>query len=99
MTRRANANLSRDEAARLRDLAAYHGYAAATGPHAGQGSAFALTMAIVAGDVQLLSLDPEEVGELCAWLDAQAAAAADGLAELLGGVAAQLRHSCPGAGQ
>lgn len=91
---RKNDNLSRAERARLRALAEYHGQTVATGPYPGQGSQFKFLLAIVHGDVQTLSLDPEEVAELTAWLDAQAEGAGP-IGELLRDVADQLRFASP----
>lgn len=88
---RSNQNLSKDEAAILRGIAAYHGYEASSGPHTGQGSAFALQLAVIHGDVQTVSLEPEELAIVVPWLRQQAEALPEGaLQEALMGLADQL---------
>lgn len=91
MTRRRNQNLAPDEAAILRDIAAYHGYTQKSGAQAGEGSSFALTLAIVHGDVQTISLDEDELRRIGPWLAAQARSQSDPvLVDILDGLAAQL---------
>lgn len=75
---RANQNLSKEEAAILRGIAAYHGLTAVSGPHAGQGSALALQQSIIAGDVQIVALDPDELALVAPWLQQQADELSDG---------------------
>jgi hypothetical protein len=89
MTRK-NQNLSRDEAARLREVAEYHGITASTGPYVGKGSAFALQLAIINGDAAIISIDPDDRQALAAWLNEQAAAAPAHLTELVQALVAEL---------
>lgn len=92
-SRRSNDNLTREESAIKRRIAAYHGYTQSRGRQAGEGSAFALDLAIINGDVQTASLEPEELALVVPWLAAQAAdlaATNPALAEALEGLANQL---------
>lgn len=68
---RKNQNLTPDEAAVLRAHAERHGLTASTGPYARQGSAFALQLAIITGDVALTSIDPDDRAALARWLREQ----------------------------
>lgn len=89
MTRRKNANLTISEARAKRALAAHHGYTQTRGQGAGvEGSALALDLAIIHGDVAVVSLDPDDRQALAAWLLEQAPPAH--LAELIEGLAADL---------
>lgn len=87
---RKNQNLAADEARRLREIAAYHGYTASSGPYAGQGSAFALTLALVTGDAIVISIDPDDRQALAAWL--ATLAPPPHLAELVEALAAELAY-------
>jgi len=92
-TRRRNQNLAPDEAAVLREIAAYHGYTQKSGQQAGNGSVLGLTLAIVHGDIQTVSLDEDELRRVVPWLSSQAAdlmASDPILADVLAGLAAQL---------
>lgn len=85
---RKNQNLTPGESAVLRALAEHHGITAGSGPYAGQGSVFALQLALAHGDLALVSLDPDDRQALAAWLLEQDAPAH--LAELVAGLAADL---------
>lgn len=91
MTRR-NQNLSREEAARLRDIAEYHGITAPTGPYAGKGSGLGLQLAIITGDLAIVSIDPDDRLALAVWLDTQVETAPSYLADLVRDLAAELRY-------
>ena len=91
MTRRRNQNLAPDEAAILRGIAAYHGYTQKSGQQTGDGSAFALTLAIVHGDVQTTSFDEDELRRVVPWLEAHG----DELGGVIGELAAQLGAQLP----
>lgn len=96
--RRRNQNLAPDEAAVLREIAAYHGYTQKSGQQAGKGSAFGLTLAIVHGDVQTISLDEDEIRRVVPWLEAQASGLAvsdPNLADILAGLAVQIAARLP----
>lgn len=95
---RRNQNLTREEAAVLRRLAERHGLTAASGPYAGQGSAVALQLALIAGDVAVVSLDPDDRQAVARWLEAQAPAAPAHLIELLQELAAELVYGLDAAG-
>lgn len=94
---RRNQNLTPDEAAVLRRIAAYHGYYQRRGPGAGtEGSALALILATIHGDVQMISLEPEEIAGVVPWLAEQAAHLPDGaLREALTSLAGQLGQYLP----
>lgn len=66
---RLNANLTKEEAAIKRQIAAKHGYTAPSGPHTGQGSAFMLDLALVSGELKTVLLN--DYDRLAAWLLAQ----------------------------
>lgn len=66
---RLNANLTKEEAAIKRQIAASHGYTAPSGPHAGQGSAFMLDLALVSGEIKMVLLN--DYDRLAVWLLAQ----------------------------
>lgn len=89
---RPNQNLTKSEAAILREIAAHHGYAASTGPHRGQGSALALQLAVITGDVVIVSIDSEDRRLLADWLTRQAETAPAPLAALIGDLAADLAY-------
>jgi hypothetical protein len=95
---RKNQNLTPAEAALLREIAAYHGHIAVSGPYAGQGSALALQLAIIVGEVQLVSLEEDELALVVPWLRAQADALPDGvLRDALLGIAYGLALVLPAA--
>lgn len=90
--RRKNQNLTPDESRHFREIAEHHGYTASTGPYAGQGSTFALQLAIIHGDVALTSIDPDDRAALAKWLREAAPAGAAHLAELARDLAADLTY-------
>ena len=94
--RRKNQNLTPDEARRLQEIAAYHGYLQPRGPGKGQGSTLALTLHLVAGDVATTSIDPDDRQALAAWLREQAPVAPAHLAELVRDLAADLVYGLEG---
>ena len=87
---RKNQNLTPDESRHFRAVAEHHGYTASTGPYAGQGSTFALQLAIITGDVALTSIDPDDREALAAWLREVAPSAPAHLVELVGDLADDL---------
>lgn len=88
--------LTAQDEATLRAVAERHGYLAARGPHAGEGSASRLIDALLTGDIVTLALTPADRRRLVAWLDALPPP--DGrLATVLRSVAAQLRPTLPSA--
>lgn len=89
--RRKNQNLAPDEAAILREIAAYHGYEQSRGEGKGRGSTFALMLAIVHGDAQVVSFDEDELRIVVSWLEEHGAA----LNGRIGELAAQLGVRLP----
>lgn len=89
MTKRTNDNLTREEAAAWRAIAARHGYTARTGPRAGEGSGMQLTLAIIAGEVRTVLLDPDDRAAVARWLEEQDAGP---LTDALRSLAAQLHQ-------
>lgn len=73
-----NQNLSKEQAAIWRQIAAHHSLIAVSGPYAGQGSTGMLQAGITAGDVQIVALDSDELAAVVPWLTAQADGLPDG---------------------
>ncbi len=61
--------LSAEDEATLRAIAERHGFYAARGPHAGEGSASRLIDALLAGEVVTLALRVADRRRLVAWLN------------------------------
>lgn len=68
---RPNQNLTREEAAIEREIAASHGYTAPSGPHAGQGSGFQLRLALISGELATVLLGDEDRRWFVQWLEQQ----------------------------
>jgi len=86
--------LSAEDEATLRAIAERHGFYAARGPHAGEGSASRLIDTLLAGEVVTLALTPADRRRLVAWLD-EAPPPKGRLATVLHSLAAQLRPTLP----
>ncbi len=87
-------SLSAEDEATLRAIAERHGFYAARGPHAGEGSASRLIDALLAGEVVTLALTPADRRRLVGWLD-DLPPPEGRLATVLGSLAAQLRPTLP----
>ena len=94
---RRNQNLTPDEAARLRAIAAYHGYKQSRGRGAKeQGSVLGLTLAVVDGEVATVQIDHDELRPLIDWLRAQAETQRDvPIGETITSLADQLAATLP----
>ncbi len=82
--------LTAEDEATLRGIAERHGFYAARGPHAGEGSASRLIDTLLAGEVATLALTPADRRRLVAWLD-EVPPPKGRLATVLHSLAAQLR--------
>jgi hypothetical protein len=92
---RPNQNLTAKESAILRSIAAHYGFLQTRGRSAGvEGSAFALQLAIVHGDAQVVSFDRDRLRLLIAWLGQEAGHDA-APSKTIRKLAAQLAHTLP----